>query len=91
MAWPAIRKTAWPNSVIPNVVDYGDAVADFSWNKARRQLDGLPNGRGLNIAHEAVDRPEAAAPFIAHVLREVGRQGGLRYHGRRHGRLLRAC
>jgi acetyl-CoA synthetase len=56
MPWPAIRKTAWPNSVIPNVVDYDDAVAEFSWGTARHHLDGLPNGRGLNIAHEAVDR-----------------------------------
>ena len=26
------------------------------WARARRALDGLPDGRGLNIAHEAVDR-----------------------------------
>ncbi|MCO8129178.1 acetate--CoA ligase [Acidimicrobiia bacterium EGI L10123] len=26
------------------------------WGRARRALDGLPDGRGLNIAHEAVDR-----------------------------------
>jgi len=28
----------------------------FSWAAARAALDGLPEGRGLNIAHEAVDR-----------------------------------
>ncbi len=27
-----------------------------AWQAARRELDGLPDGRGLNIAHEAVDR-----------------------------------
>ncbi|MFZ2013476.1 MAG: acetate--CoA ligase [Nocardioides sp.] len=26
------------------------------WREARTRLDGLPGGRGLNIAHEAVDR-----------------------------------
>ncbi len=26
------------------------------WQRARAALDGLPGGRGLNIAHEAVDR-----------------------------------
>lgn len=26
------------------------------WEEARRHLDGLPDGAGLNIAHEAVDR-----------------------------------
>ncbi len=46
MPWPAIRKTAWPNSVIPNVMDYDDAVAEFTWGKARHHLDGLPNGAG---------------------------------------------
>ena len=32
------------------------AAAPFSWAEARRSLSGLPAGRGLNIAHEAVDR-----------------------------------
>ena len=31
----------------------------FSWDAAREALDGLPGGRGLNIAHEAVDRHAA--------------------------------
>ncbi len=35
--------------------DYEATRASFSWEAARRQLDGLPGG-GLNIAHEAVDR-----------------------------------
>ena len=29
---------------------------DFTWSMARSWLAGLPDGRGLNIAHEAVDR-----------------------------------
>src|SRR5690606_34245030 len=33
-----------------------EAVRSFSWDAARRELDGLPGGGGLNIAHEAVDR-----------------------------------
>ena len=28
----------------------------FFWEEIRRELDGLPDGKGLNIAHEAVDR-----------------------------------
>ncbi|MFC4784615.1 acetate--CoA ligase [Nocardioides sp. MAHUQ-72] len=28
----------------------------FTWQQARAALSGLPGGRGLNIAHEAVDR-----------------------------------
>ncbi len=40
----------------PNLVDYDAACAAFSWKDARALLDWLPEGRGLNIAHEAVDR-----------------------------------
>lgn len=43
-------------SVVPNMPDYASACAEFSWAWARGLLDGLPDGQGLNIAHEAVDR-----------------------------------
>jgi len=42
--------------VTPNLRDYAAECARFSWQAALRALDGLPGGRGLNIAHEAVDR-----------------------------------
>ena len=42
--------------VAPNMPDYRRACREFSWAAAREALDGLPGGRGLNIAHEAVDR-----------------------------------
>ena len=42
--------------VRPNFVDYDAARRDFSWENARSELQGLPGGRGINIAHEAVDR-----------------------------------
>ena len=54
--WATIRKGAWPGGVRPNVADYTSARAGFSWDAAREALDGLPGGRGLNIAHEAIDR-----------------------------------
>jgi acetyl-CoA synthetase len=41
-------------------VRYERARREFSWHQARRLLDGLPAGAGLNIAHEAVDRHVAA-------------------------------
>jgi acetyl-CoA synthetase len=59
----------------PNLVDYESARAAFSWTAARRHLDGLPGGRGLNIAHEAIDR-HAAGPFGTRVaLRCISRDG----------------
>ena len=38
--------------VRPNLVDYEQMRADFSWDNIRQELDGLPGG-GLNIAYEA--------------------------------------
>lgn len=55
----------WPGGVVPNVVDEEAYRASFSWAAARLQLDGLPDGRGLNIAHEAVDRHAARAGHVA--------------------------
>jgi acetyl-CoA synthetase len=58
----------------PNLRDYSAACAGFSWDEARRALDGLPGGRGLNIAHEAVDRHAASARRDAVALRWIGRK-----------------
>ncbi len=82
MARPAvIRKAPGDWRVQPHLVDYERARATFSWEAARRELDGLPGGRGLNIAHEAVDR-HAAGPRRDHVaLRFLGRRGEVRELG----------
>jgi acetyl-CoA synthetase len=54
--WPPIVKEPGRLPVVPNLDDYDRARAAFTWERARADLDGLPGGRGLNIAHEAVDR-----------------------------------
>jgi acetyl-CoA synthetase len=64
-------------AVLPNLVDYERARAEFTWEKARRALDGLPNG-GLNVAHEAVDRHAASARRDHVALRFLGRSGVVR-------------
>ncbi len=56
MAWQTIVKSARDWAVIPNLQNYEQSRQSFSWETARRELDGLPDGGGLNIAHEAVDR-----------------------------------
>jgi acetyl-CoA synthetase len=61
MAWESITKMPSDRKVVPNLQDYEQARAAFSWEQAHRELDGLPDGQGLNIAHEAVDR-HAASP-----------------------------
>ena len=55
MGWEPIRKAGRADSGF-NLADYDTARAGFSWEEARRELTGLPGGRGLNIAYEAVDR-----------------------------------
>ncbi|WP_433087067.1 acetate--CoA ligase [Dactylosporangium sp. CA-052675] len=39
-----------------NLSDYPRVRHDFTWSAARSWLSGLPEGRGLNIGFEAVDR-----------------------------------
>jgi acetyl-CoA synthetase len=78
MEWKPIAKDLRALRVPPNLVDYEQARARFSWAEAERELDGLPGGRGLNIAHEAVDR-HAAGPRARHVaIRWLGRSGAVR-------------
>ena len=43
-------------TVEPNLKDYEEFRSQFSWEKMRKELDGLPDNQGLNIAHEAVVR-----------------------------------
>ncbi|HTT86534.1 MAG TPA: AMP-binding protein, partial [Acidimicrobiales bacterium] len=71
-----IRKSTPLGSPGPNMVDYATERASFTWDEARRALDGLPGGRGLNIAHEASER-HASGPRRDHVaLRCLDRSGG---------------
>ena len=56
-----------------NLADYATAAASFSWGAARAELDGLPGGKGVNIAHEAVDRHLRGARAGAVALRFLGK------------------
>jgi acetyl-CoA synthetase len=78
MAWPTItkQKDAW--TVVPNLNDYDQARAVFSWKCARAELDGLPGGSGLNIAYEAVDRHAASRRRNCLAIRWLGRDGDVR-------------
>ncbi len=78
MTWKTIEKPRQGLAVVPNLSDYERARAEFSWKAARRELDGLPGGRGLNIAYEAIDR-HAAGPHRDHLaLRWLGKRGEVR-------------
>jgi acetyl-CoA synthetase len=75
LVWKTIYKIPKSERVPPNLGDYDQARIAFSWEDARRELDGLPDGKGLNIAHEAVDR-HAAGPRKDHLaIRWLGKNG----------------
>ena len=75
---PLITKDRSLFSRQPNLVDYAAVRADFEWQKARKMLDGLPCGRGLNIAHEAVDRHASGRCADRVALRWLGKAGARR-------------
>jgi len=72
MAFATIRKVPVSTQVAPCLMRYDQARRDFTWAKARAQLDGLPNG-GINIAHEAVDRHVAAGRGDKVAIRWIGK------------------
>ena len=64
-----------PGPVPANLREYTSSRREFSWEAARAELDGLPGGAGLNIAHEAVDR-HAHGPNASRIaLRWLSRDG----------------
>jgi len=64
--------------VVPNIIDYDQTRRTFDWNAARALLDGLPGGRGLNIAHEAVDRHATGPRAGKTAIRWLGKDGAIR-------------
>lgn len=75
MDWKPIGKDRDSWSVVPNMTDYQQSCRAFSWQDIGVELDGLPDGRGLNIAHEAVDRHAAGELADKVALRWLGKGG----------------
>jgi acetyl-CoA synthetase len=73
--WRPIEKDVARLPAPPNLRDYAQACAGFSWAEALGRLDGLPDGRGLNIGHEAVDRHALGPRGARTALRFVSRRG----------------
>jgi acetyl-CoA synthetase len=69
-----IRKLL-PSDDRPALLDYAAERREFRWSAVRASLDGLPGGRGLNIAHEAVDRHAAGPDADQVAIRWLGRHG----------------
>jgi len=65
MNWAPIKKSLDTGVFQPHLLEYEKTCAGFTWDKFRYELDGLPGGRGLNIAHEEADH-HAAGPRCDH-------------------------
>ncbi|MDP1736502.1 MAG: acetate--CoA ligase [Caulobacter sp.] len=76
MPWATLRKTP-SDRASANLGDYETAIASFSWDQARGELAGFPDG-GLNIAHEALDRQVQAGRGAQLALRWIGRDDAVR-------------
>jgi acyl-coenzyme A synthetase/AMP-(fatty) acid ligase len=72
---PIIKKPRSGWRATPNLFDYEAVCAPFSWETARSELDGLPEGSGLNIPHEAVDRHACGPRENRVALRWLSRTG----------------
>ena len=56
MDYAPIEKPAYDAfKVKPNLRDYDAARREITWDKVRKEIDGLPGG-ALNMAHECLDR-----------------------------------
>lgn len=44
------------NKIEHHLLDYEEVKTSFSWKETALELGGLPDGKGLNIAHEAITR-----------------------------------
>lgn len=75
MALPTITKSERDRVVLPNLENYEEVRKTFSWESARRELDGLPRGKGLNIAYEAVDRHAKGPRADQLAIRWLGKNG----------------
>jgi acetyl-CoA synthetase len=73
-----IRKTPCDWVVPPNLQDYDTERGLFSWDAAAAELDGLPHGRGLNIAYEAVDRHAQGTLKSRRAIRWLGKNGAIK-------------
>ncbi len=75
MSWPTIQKTPSQFKSQANLLDYEFTRSTFTWQQAQRELQGLPNDGGLNIAHEAVDRHAQGATANKLAMRWLGKNG----------------
>jgi acetyl-CoA synthetase len=75
MEFKQITKIPGSWSVPPNLTNYQQTYSGFSWDQILQELDGLPNGNGINIAYEAIDRHANGPKRDKLALRWLGKDG----------------
>ncbi len=66
------------HSTAPNMKSYDDYSSEFSWDIARSKIVGLPGGRGINLAYEAIDGHVEAGAGDKVAIRWLSAQGQVR-------------
>lgn len=64
--------------VDPNLSNYERTYSSFEWDQVWEELSGLPDGQGLNIAYEAVDRHAGGKRKNKIALRWLGDDGSIK-------------
>jgi acetyl-CoA synthetase len=78
MSLSPVSKFTDTGTLPPNLLDYEKTYAEFSWETIRGELTGLPGGKGLNIAYEAVDRHFKTSKRNHLAIRWLGKDGRVR-------------
>ena len=78
MLWKPIKKHPSSWTIQPNLLEYEKTYIGFSWDEVRRELAWLPDAKGLNIAHEAVDRHADGPARDRVAMRWLGSDGAVR-------------
>lgn len=68
-----IKKVIKGDGLLPNLQDYPSFCTSFSWENAAKELDGLPDDGGINIAYEAIDRHSLQGKANKIALRFIGK------------------
>ena len=76
MEFEKITKKPGDWKIPPNLLDYEKVYKEFNWDQIVKELDPLPNGGGINIAYNAVDRHANGSKKNQLALRWLGAKEG---------------
>ena len=75
MDYAVISKPGSAGGAKPNLANYEQTRSTFRWEDVEAEFEGLPGGKGLNIAHEAIDRHATGGMQDKEAIRWLGADG----------------